>query len=209
MRAICTQHITQNSNNDLTSQPDESLVGQAISQLPGAEAAFAVLVARYHPWIYRRCLFRLGNHHDAEDATQDIVLRIHDCLHQFQGRSLFKSWLNTIVRNYCVTFAMRRSRYITDEDIDTLLDSDSPKKPDDPVDALANEELVKQTISSLPDNARQVINLRFFAGFSLEEIASSLDLTLSAAKARLYRAIELLKQFYVLLLDAGAVTYQK
>ena len=176
---------------------DESLIAAFCNQQNHSEAAFAALSSRHRDWIYRRSLFRLGNHHDAEDATQDILLRVHAYLHQFEGRAQFKSWLSSIINNYCNTFATRRARYITSDQLETQLELQEQEEALDPFEAIAEEELVQQALSAMPENAREVLSLRFYAEMSLEEISNILQITLSATKARLYRAIELLKKLYL------------
>jgi RNA polymerase sigma-70 factor (ECF subfamily) len=198
MLAYCVNQITQPQVVDaiMTTSPDEALVYWIVDREHGWCAAFTVLLARYRPWIYRRCLFRLGNQYDAEDATQDIVMRLYAKLHQFKGRSKFKSWLTRIIDNYCITFAVRRARYTTGEHIQQLIELQQHEDVTDPYAMLAEQEQMHQALSSLSENARQVICLRFYGEFSLLEIARMLCLTLSAAKARLYRAIEQLKHVY-------------
>ncbi len=175
---------------------DEALISWYCSKQPKWRFAFAALETRHRPWIFRVCLFRLGNHHDAEDATQDIVLRVYNNLQQFQGRSQFKTWVNTIIVNYCNTFAVRRSKYVTSDHIEQLIELHEEAEFVTPYDALAEQELVRQAVFSLPENARQVLNLRFYGQYSLEEIARILCLPLSTTKARLYRAIEQFKILY-------------
>jgi len=199
MQANCAQPVnrSQDTNNSMLAWSDEALISWITTRQQSACIAISTLIKRHRPWIYRRCQFRLGNHHDAEDATQDIVMRVYTKLHQFQGRAQFKSWLNTIIDNYCNSFSLRRARYITSEHIEQLIESCQQEDVVDPYLVIAETEQMRLLLSSLPENARQVLYLRFFDEHSLEEIARVLCLTLSAAKARLYRAIEQLKHHYL------------
>lgn len=159
-------------------------------------AAFSELTRRYRSWVFNRCIFRLGNFHDAEDAAQDIVMKVYANLHQLKGRAQFKAWLRTIVDNYCNTFAVRRARYTTSDHLEQLIELMEQAPLVFPHDDYAEKELIQRVLSSLPVNARQILKLRFYRDHSLEEIANILSLTLSATKARLYRAIEQFKQRY-------------
>ena len=198
MLSSCTEQTNHSRLADaaMTACSDEVLVSWICSQQLDWCAAFTTLMTRHRPWIYRRCQFRLGSQHDAEDATQDIVLRLYAKLHQFKGLSKFRSWLNRIIDNYCNTFAVRRTRYVTSDHIEQLIELHQQQDVDDPYSVLAEQEQMRQALSSLSKNARQVICLRFYGEYSLQEIARILSLTLSAAKARLYRAIEQLKHLY-------------
>lgn len=188
----------QISDTEMAEWPDEAIIKRILDKNGDQGPAFSILVARYHSWIFRRCLLRLGNHHDAEDATHDIVLRLNSNLHQVQEHSKFRGWLNTIINNYCNTFAVRRARYISDDNIEQRIELRDDEPMTDPYTAFAEDQMVRHALSRLPDNARQVLNLRFYAEYSLEEIANTLHVSLSAAKARLYRALELLRHTYEL-----------
>jgi RNA polymerase sigma-70 factor (ECF subfamily) len=207
MQANCVEQINHANATAtiMTTWSDEALVCWIADKQHGWCSAFTSLMTRYRPWIYKRCHFRLGNHDDAEDATQDIVMRLYAKLHQFKGRSTFRSWLNRIIDNYCNTFAVRRARYTTSEHIEQLIELHQQEDVTDPYSVHAEQEHMRQALSALPQNARQVICLRFYGDFSLEEIARMLSLTLSAAKARLYRAIEQLKHFYHKLDDVNPI----
>ncbi|MFW2373700.1 MAG: RNA polymerase sigma factor [Gammaproteobacteria bacterium] len=187
---------SQKADESMATWPDDALVLWISDKQPDASLAFSVLVARHRPWILRRCLFRLGNHHDAEDASQDIVMRVYANLHQFQGRSQFKTWLNVVIDNYCNSFALRNARYATTEHIEQLIERHEQQETADPYCVLAEQAVVRRVLASLPENARQVLSLRFYGEYSLEEMARILCLTLSATKARLYRALEQLKNLY-------------
>ena len=193
-----TQYLEESATTacGLTLCASEDLVDWINARKQSSEAAFSILMERHHSWIFKRSLYRLSNEHDAEDATQDIILRVKNNLHQFKGNSLFKTWLTTIIDNYCFTFARRRSRYTNCDHLEQLIELQQQEEVSDPYSALAEHQQIHLALATLPENAKQVLNLRFFGDYSLEEIARLLGLTLSAAKARLYRAIEQLKNIY-------------
>lgn len=175
---------------------DLALVTWVAEQRPECAAAYNELVSRYRSWILKRCQFRLGNAVDAEDVTQEVIIRAHKNLHKLLDRAQFKAWLRTIVDNSCNTFFVRRSRYTTSEHIEQLIEVQEQGYANSPQEILAETEAVHYVLSSLPVNARQVIKLRFLNDYSLEEISQRLNLSLSATKARLYRAIEQFKGIY-------------
>ncbi len=183
-------------NGAMDTWPDDKLISMITSKLPNWRFAFTTLSERHQPWIFNRCLYRLQNYHDAEDATQDILLRIYNKLHQFQHKAQFRTWINTITDNYCNTFAVRRSRYFMCEHIDQLIEIHLQADAMIPNEAYTEQLLVRQVLSMLPENTRQVLSLRFYGQYSLDEIARILSLTLSAAKARLYRAMGQFVQRY-------------
>jgi len=201
------------TDEDMSICTDEALIHLISTNQKRAGDAFSALARRHLQWIYRRCQFRLGNQHDAEDATQDIIIRVHARLHQCQQPAQFKAWMSTIINNYCNTFAMRRARYVTSDHLQQLIElhdtENAPTSADalfaDPESRLAEQDIMHKALTSLSEKNQQVLKLRFYAEKSLQEISDILCLTLSATKARLYRAIKQLKQLYFRLDDLEAL----
>lgn len=188
----------QTTDQLMESWPDKKLVNWITLNGKGkSDRALAILSERHRRLIYRLCVFRLGNHHDAEDATQDIVMRIHSSLHQYKGEAQFKSWLYSIINNYCNTFAGRRARYVTSDHLQQIIEIHTQDKVLDPHQDMHEQQLIKQTLASLPKHVRRLLKLRFYAEKSLQEMSEILSLSLSATKARLYRAIEEFKRIYL------------
>lgn len=174
---------------------DEGLIRLVIRRGDEWKLAFATLVERYWAWIHRRCLMRLGNPWDAEDATQEVILSLSRGLGSFAGRSSFLGWLRRVVDNECKTFAMRQARYQPTDHLDQLIEHAQIVQFQE-ADSMEKAIRVRRTLAALPVPARDILQLRFFKGFSLEQISQLLDISLSAAKMRLYRAFEHFKRLY-------------
>jgi len=198
MNSNCLANLDPRLINDhgMSDWQDEALISWISRNPSRACEAFTILAHRHHPKILRRCAFRLGNQHDAEDATQDILLRVQARLEQFEGRSKFTTWLNTVCDNYCNTFLLRRSKYVYNAQLDELLETLEQDVSPDPYKALSDAEIVDRVMSKLSPNDREIINLRFYHDSSLEDISRTLSIKLSATKARLYRSIDRFKQLY-------------
>jgi len=197
-QGVFEKNQSDNGLDVLVSWSDMALVSYVCSKQVDWAIAFSVLVHRHYSWVCNRCQLRLRNSHDAEDAAQDIVMRVHANLHKLKDRAQFKAWLRVIVDNYCYTFAQRRARYTNSDQLEQLIENHTQTTSAEPLDMLMGKEAVHQILATLPENARQVLKLRFYGDHSLEEIACILSLTLSAVKARLYRAIEQFRYHYIL-----------
>jgi len=92
---------------ELDQLPDEELVELCKEQLPHELAAYRVLVQRHEGLVYNLCMKFLGSPEDAEEVAQDSLLQVFHKIHQFEGRSAFKTWLYKIVHNFC------RNRMVT------------------------------------------------------------------------------------------------
>ena len=74
------------------------------------KAAYAVLVKRYYKNVFALCLGMVGNVHDAEDLTQETMLRGFLKINQLRGDELFNRWILKIGRNLCIDFIRRRKK---------------------------------------------------------------------------------------------------
>lgn len=176
---------------------DAELVALVRGRGLGWKLALGALLDRHRAWIFHFCLLRLGNHHDAQDATQEVVLRVCNAIVRFEGRSAFRTWLYRICENQCRTFAVRRARYVQVEHIEALIDLGRDDLAAPEIDAISDRQLVIAILESVSPQSREVLQLRFFEDRSLDEIAGSLNISLSAAKMRLYRALDQFKARYL------------
>jgi len=174
---------------------DAALVSWAVQHPAGQEQAVSMLLARYRPWIVQRCRFRLSSEQDAQDVAQQVAVRLMKSLSQLRDSSGFKAWLCRIIDNCCNTFAVQRARYVTNIEDGQLLGEGNEVTPSS-LKTMEDNEAVALVLSQMSDVAREVLKLRFFDERSLEQIAHQLCLKLSAAKARLYRALAQFKTLY-------------
>jgi RNA polymerase sigma factor (sigma-70 family) len=84
---------------------DNALVSQA---LEGDKKALEQLMAKHHLWIYNIAYKMVGHPLDAEDVTQEIMLKILTKLSTFKGQSLFRTWLYRIVKNHVLNMQKRQ-----------------------------------------------------------------------------------------------------
>ena len=179
-----------------TEYAEASLVRQA--RLGGylGEQARARLIQQHYSWIRKRCLQTLRNEAEANDAAQEVALRMYRALPKFEGRSSLCTWLNTIVHHECVSAIRKRQRALLTahlESLITLYERDQRTTQsglDIPLIA------VHEALDALPSPAKEVLQLRFFSELPLEEIGVILGISLSATKMRLYRAMEQFKKIY-------------
>lgn len=177
---------------------DRQLVEQCKAQLPYNTTAFEALLRRYEPVVYRTCLRYLRHDQDAEDACQDVLLRVFHALPRFEHRSAFRTWLFRIVANVCATRWTKRRRRSTDQ---AEFLAEAREEPVAGLDLLPEnfDEVtgdIGDGLEMLGPDDRQVLVLRHISGLSFDELAAALEIGLSAAKMRLYRAEQRLRLAY-------------
>jgi RNA polymerase sigma-70 factor (ECF subfamily) len=153
-------------------------------------AAFATLYRRYLDRVYGYAFYQLGDHHDAEDATERIFLAALRALPDFRDRgSTFRAWLFRIAHNTVANAHRSRSRRSAQPIPDWF---EMPAPDADPARlAAAADELreVRRAIECMPDDRRQVILLRFVDELSTAEIAKVLDRSPGAVRVLLHRSL--------------------
>jgi RNA polymerase sigma-70 factor, ECF subfamily len=178
--------------------PDELLR----AALGGDQAQFGLLVAPHVRELHVHCYRMLGSFHDAEDATQETLLRAWRHLDTFQGRGPLRAWLYRIATTTCLKLLeSRRRRLAVQSDgaavpwlepyPDRLLDELSHDGPDPAAVAEQRESVALAFVVALQQlTARQraVLVLREVLGWSAAEVAGLLETSVAAVNSALQRA---------------------
>ena len=135
----------------------------------------------YGPALYRFCLLQMKNSADAEDIMQEVFLKRLYQAPEFQSPDHERRWLFRVALNQCRD-EWKRSRR-TELPLDEAVLISVP--PED-------REILEQ-VAALPEKLRTVIHLHYYEGYSLEEIASLLGVSLSAVKMRMKRGRDALR----------------
>jgi RNA polymerase sigma-70 factor (ECF subfamily) len=167
---------------------DADLAAVRAAQADGA--AFATLYRRYVDRVYGYAFYQLGDHHDAEDATERIFLAAFRALPDFNDQgSSFRAWLFRIAHNTIANAHRSRARKRTERLPD---DFERPAPDADPAGqvALADElREIRRVVAQMPDDRRQVILLRFVDDLTTNEIAEVLDRSPGAVRVLLHRSL--------------------
>lgn len=177
---------------------DEELVEHAKNELFHVTRAYEELMRRYQRTLYSVCARYLGNERDADDVSQEIMLKVLYGLKKFEGKSKFKTWLYSITYNECTT------QYRKDRRKRRLYDALSLNPVDEEVEAepinTKNNDLDRWLVGVNPID-REIIILRFVAELEFQDIASIMHLGLSATKMRYKRAIDRLRENFSPIID--------
>jgi RNA polymerase sigma-70 factor (ECF subfamily) len=166
------------------------------------EEQFSEMVEAYSSMAYNIALRMLRNTADAEDAVQEAFISAYRAFPKFKGQSKVSTWLYRIVVNACLMKIRKeqvRSKYLTNTGYDDSVipnwrDADSPNEPER---AALNSELrvvLDEGLDRLSPELRAAVVLRDVQGFTTEEAATALDLTVASLKARLHRGRVLLRK---------------
>jgi RNA polymerase sigma-70 factor (ECF subfamily) len=156
--------------------------------------------------VYSYAYYRVGNHHDAEDLTEQTFLQAYRhferAQRESQGRPL-RPWLIRIAHNLAANYYRDRSRrpQTAIEDADSLATTHTTEALVQDRDDLAR---ILECVQLLPDDRREALIMRFALGMDNREIARALGRTDGATKVLLHRAIRQLEEL-VKQAEAGKV----
>jgi RNA polymerase sigma-70 factor, ECF subfamily len=157
---------------------------------------FADLYRAHLRDVYSYAYYRIGNHHDAEDITEQTFLQAYRHFERAQresnGRPL-RPWLIRIAHNLAANYYRDRSR----RPLTQLEDAAILSAPQDTEAMVEEREEVKEVlegVSNLPDDRREALIMRFALGMDNREIARALGRSEGATKVLIHRAIKQLEQ---------------
>lgn len=170
---------------------DEELVERARHELLHTTLAYEELMRRYQRTLFNVCARYLGNERDADDVTQEVMLKVLHGLRNFEGKSRFKTWLYSITYNECIT------QYRKEKRKRRLLDALSLDPQEEVVQPRESIPTASKGLDALLVNVnpidREILVLRFVAELEFQEIAEIMHLGLSATKMRYKRALDKLR----------------
>lgn len=186
MRLNKETRINQNNGNEID---DEKHWVNKLRR--GEKEAFQKLYEEYHQKVYSTAVTMLGNAEDAEDAVQEIFMKIYRKVSEFNGTSKIGTWLYRIAVNVCIDH-VRRSKVRHARSFSVKEDS-IINRPEIGVEAekkVTLSELNKITtkaISRLSPKLRTVVVLRDLQGMAHSEIAEILGCSKGTVSSRLNR----------------------
>ena len=159
----------------------------------GDREAFGALVEQYRDNVYRLAYRMCGNAYDADEVAQEAFVAAWRALPNFRGDAKFSTWLYRLTTNAAIDLMRRENRHraASEEDIPELADeSDSPQQQ---MERTEQQETVQKALSSLGEDYRQVLLLRYMQELDYAEIAEILHLPVGTVKSRINRAKAQLK----------------
>ena len=166
-----------------------------IKLFPGKQRKdqFEQLAAESERKVYAACYHMMGNREDALDCAQETMLRAFRAFESFRRDAHFSTWITRIAMNVC-TDALRKRRDVYSLDAmreETGYDvADERKNVYAALEEKERKRLLREALSQLPPDMRQMIVLRDMQGMSYDEMAEVLDMPLGTVKSRLNRARE-------------------
>lgn len=176
--------------------PEKELVRRSRN---GDIEAFEELIKSYEKRIFNIALKMVGNREDASDVAQEVCIKIFKSIDKFKENSSFSTWVYRITSNVCIDQARKRRNNIislaaaSDDGEYEIPIANEDKLPEEIVESRELSKMVKSYIHKLVPEQRIIIVMRDIYGYSYEEIANILGVSMGTVKSRLNRARGTLK----------------
>ena len=165
------------------------------SQL-GEKDAFEQLVIRHQELVFSLAYKLTGNREMANDVAQEAFIRAWKAIEKFRGDSTFSTWIYRITVNTAWTLRKKARKHNTLNIEDTYEPIVIDEKKDPELVAINSDlsSILINALDKIPIEQRIIVELKNIEGRSHKEIADYLDISVTAAKVRLHRAHQRLRQ---------------
>jgi RNA polymerase sigma factor (sigma-70 family) len=182
----------ERNKREMTHLSDQELMRliQAGDVSPAAE-----IFDRYSSRIYNFAYRFLRNSEAAEDATQEVFVKMLKHANQFHGDAKLSTWLFSITANWCRDY-LRKADNKAKEAEEVLYSIPAPSElaPDRNLERRQDEQMIQKALAALTPEQREAILLSRYQGLSYAEIAQISGCSEGAVKTRVFRAMETLKK---------------
>jgi RNA polymerase sigma-70 factor, ECF subfamily len=181
----------QRANGEMKHLNDQELmrIVQGGDYSPAAE-----IYDRYSGRIYNFAFRFLRNAEAAEDATQEVFVKMLKHANQFHGDAKLSTWLFSITANWCRDYLRKADNKAKESDDVLVTLPSSDQGPERGLQQRQNEQLVRKALQALTPEQREAILLSRYQGLSYAEIAQIAGCSEGAVKTRVFRAMETLKK---------------
>ncbi len=181
------------TNRSLNQMSDEEAVSLYIESQN--VSYFNLLYDRYNDKVYAKCISMLKDDDRAEDATQEIFVKILLSLSKFGGKSKFSTWMYSITYNFCIDSIRKNNKDMTTPFEESRMDVED--------DSLFESEILEISVSRLKEvldeiNAddKSILMMKYQDDMSIRDMSDVLSKSESAIKMQILRAKERFLKIY-------------
>lgn len=168
---------------------DQELVQGVLQGKPTHQLA---LYKKYSVPMFRVLLRFSRDHAEAEDMLQDGFIRVFRDMNQFRGEGALGGWIRRIMVNTALSHLRKQRDFL--RDVSDFTPYENRFQTEEDFAANIDAEALTKTLQKLPPGYRTVFNLYAIDGYSHEEIAEQLDISIGTSKSQLFKAREYLKR---------------
>lgn len=156
---------------------------------------FAELMRRHESEILKKCYLRLKNRQDAQDVSQEVLIRLFTRAATYQPELPFKPWLGKIIQNRCNDHLNNDKTALREEISARMADRIEEEINTDEVDR-STPEILQELLEKAGGSTKSILMLKYGEGYSIQQIQQVLGLKESAVKQQLKRAREKMRKLF-------------
>ena len=165
-----------------------------------AQAQFKSVADEYRHQLYTFSHYYLGRGEDAEDVTQEVLVRLWKNWGKFDPEKL-QAWLFRVARNACMDCLRKRKRYramVAEGDYDAFVSAAPDEQPDPGLASEQNDtqQYIVATIQNISEPYRSIVLLREVHEMPYGEISETLGIPLNTVKSHLHRGRRMLRELF-------------
>jgi RNA polymerase sigma-70 factor (ECF subfamily) len=168
----------------LGTSSDEALIKRIADR---DQLAMRTLFARYRVALYRWLLRLVSDTATAEDLLSEVFLDVWRHAAVFEGRSSASTWLLAIARNKAISARRRRPDVELNEELTSTL-ADPADDPELMLEKKDREEVLRRSVAQLSQGHAEIIDLVYYHGKSVNEVAEVMGLNAATVKTRMFYA---------------------
>jgi RNA polymerase sigma-70 factor (ECF subfamily) len=175
-------------NKALKSYSDEELYYLLLKDKKTAAVAFDELYSRLSTKLFTYCKRVMMDDALAEDIFQETFLKFYESTNAERNMTNVSAFIFRIARNLCINEKQKKYHsFVELEETSAITDADS-------YEAREKSVIVENALASLPDKFREVLVLKEYLGFSYQEIADLMSITLPSVRIQIYRAKQKMRE---------------
>lgn len=154
----------------------------------GDREAFGELATRFEPMVYAIAVRRLGNHSEAQELCQEVLVKAMQKIHQLKVPAAFAGWLRSITVRMAINRQVRRAPVVATEPQSLEATCVEPNTPLDAALARERAVQVRGGLARLGELDRHTLEAFYVRGESLSQMSASFEAPIGTIKRRLHVA---------------------
>ena len=156
------------------------------------DTKYNFLVQQYKNRIYSYSIYLLKNRMDADDVTQEVLIKIWKNIGEFNILTA-KTWIMKTTHNLCIDYLRKRNLDLAKnpfsvDDVSDFIENKDEQNPMFEVEGKMTDNRIKESVKMLPENLRSVFVLYEIQGMKYKEISKTLEMPINSVKVYLMRA---------------------
>lgn len=136
----------------------------------GDKEAFASIIRNFEKPMYIYCYHMLKSKEEAEDALQEIFIRVYEQIHKYRSNMSFSAWLYKIAYNYSLNQIRGKKRWLR------FIDRYKYDQPETTTQQVDSQTTLKDLLKPLTTEERHILLLRAIHGYHFEEISEMMNM---------------------------------